>query len=270
MKVDVMMNTYNSERKLKQCLESIHASIPINKLIIVDKFSTDKTVEIAKEYGAEIIQSNCSLAEARAMGFQKASTPLVVNIDSDIILPKDWFNQMMRYWRSNQIGALWGVPIHLGDPTHTKYQLAMYKFRGPTHYHIPFLSNMIARRDILENIEFPLCYKLGSVAGEDWFLMHWIEQQGFKCVIAPVYCEHYSYPPLINCKTYWGGASTRLSGQGMKGLLSILLRFFFGIPQGIFTALVSHDSKLLTYRLRHKWQEIYGFLHWHKYFNLRR
>ena len=55
--VSVVIPTYNSERTLEKCLKSIVDQTYKNiEIIIVDKFSEDKTVEIAKSYGARIIQ----------------------------------------------------------------------------------------------------------------------------------------------------------------------------------------------------------------------
>jgi len=58
LKVDVMVCTYNSARYLDACLESIINNIPVNTLWIIDKYSTDRTVEIAKRYGAKIVQTH--------------------------------------------------------------------------------------------------------------------------------------------------------------------------------------------------------------------
>jgi len=49
MKIDVAVCTYQSERYLDECLTSVEKSVPINKLIVVDHYSTDKTIEIAKK-----------------------------------------------------------------------------------------------------------------------------------------------------------------------------------------------------------------------------
>ena len=57
MMVSVVIPTYNSERTLEKCLKSIVDQTYKNiEIIVVDKFSEDKTVEIAKSYGARIIQ----------------------------------------------------------------------------------------------------------------------------------------------------------------------------------------------------------------------
>jgi len=46
--IDVVMITKNSDFMLKRCIESIYANLPVENLIIVDGFSTDKTFKYYK------------------------------------------------------------------------------------------------------------------------------------------------------------------------------------------------------------------------------
>jgi len=48
MEIDVIVLTKNSERLLTECLASIYENVPVNKLIVVDGYSTDSTLEIVK------------------------------------------------------------------------------------------------------------------------------------------------------------------------------------------------------------------------------
>jgi len=255
MAIDVMVNTYNSERYLEPCLVSIRENIPVRKLFVIDKFSEDRTVEISKKYGAEVIQSNCSLAEARKLGFNLVETEKFVNVDSDIVLPSDWFNRVMKYWNSDNIGCIWGVPVHM-EPLHRAYQTSMYKLKPPTLRRIPFLPNMVARKDLLEDIEFPYWMRSGSVAREDYAIMHWIEKKGFICKCAPVYCDHYTYPSLLGTKTFWGGGSLRLEDTNMKNFLRLVRGVVLSIPQSIFTSFVSGNARIIPYWLQFRFQEL--------------
>ena len=46
MKIDVVLLTKNSIKPcLKECVESIFANLPVNRLIVVDGGSTDGTLE---------------------------------------------------------------------------------------------------------------------------------------------------------------------------------------------------------------------------------
>lgn len=55
-RISVVLAVYNEEKNLRSCLKS--AKDLAWEIVIVDGGSTDKTLEIAKEFGAKIIQTN--------------------------------------------------------------------------------------------------------------------------------------------------------------------------------------------------------------------
>ena len=48
--VDVAILTMNSDRMLRECINSVYQNVPVNNLIIVDGYSTDTTADIVKEF----------------------------------------------------------------------------------------------------------------------------------------------------------------------------------------------------------------------------
>ena len=48
--IDVAILTMNSDRMLRQCINSVYRNIPVKNLIVIDGFSTDRTAEIVKEF----------------------------------------------------------------------------------------------------------------------------------------------------------------------------------------------------------------------------
>lgn len=52
--ISVVILTYNEELNLENCLKGV--SNWVSEIFVVDSFSTDKTLGIAKKYGAEIVQ----------------------------------------------------------------------------------------------------------------------------------------------------------------------------------------------------------------------
>ena len=96
MKIDVIMITKNS---LKPCLiesiESIIKNINLNKLIIIDAFSNDGTVDLLnkyRKYNLNIIQKDCNRGKAREIGIKNVETDWFAFIDSDVILEDNWLN----------------------------------------------------------------------------------------------------------------------------------------------------------------------------------
>lgn len=106
--ISVLIPTLNAASVLGKCLKSIvEQDYPKEKLeiIIADGGSTDKTLEIAKKYGAKIYKNPLKTGEAgKAVALKKAKNELVALIDSDNILPdKNWFKEMVEPFSSPEI-----------------------------------------------------------------------------------------------------------------------------------------------------------------------
>jgi len=87
MKVSVVVNTYNEEKNLSGCLES--AKDFADEIIVVDMHSDDKTVEIAKKFGAKIFEHEYTryVEPARNFALSRATGDWILLIDADEELP---------------------------------------------------------------------------------------------------------------------------------------------------------------------------------------
>jgi glycosyltransferase involved in cell wall biosynthesis len=84
--ITVIVPARNAEGILEECLASIAASGPA-EIIVVDGNSSDRTVEIARRYAAQILNDEGKgLPAARLLGAQAATQPLVALIDADVVL----------------------------------------------------------------------------------------------------------------------------------------------------------------------------------------
>ncbi len=50
MQVDVVLLTKNSDHLLVKCLTSIYQNVPLKTLIVIDGFSTDRTLKILEKF----------------------------------------------------------------------------------------------------------------------------------------------------------------------------------------------------------------------------
>lgn len=108
--VSVVIPTYNSEKVLPLCLESIISQdYPKEKIeiIIADGGSKDKTLEIAKGYTDKIFPNPLKTGEAgKAVGIKKAEGEIIALIDSDNILPdRDWLKMMVEPFEDEEIAG---------------------------------------------------------------------------------------------------------------------------------------------------------------------
>lgn len=87
--VSIGIPTYNSEKTIKNCLESINKQSYKNiEISIIDNFSSDNTIEIASKYNAKIVKIKASRSKARNIGINQSNGTFVLCIDSDMELTK--------------------------------------------------------------------------------------------------------------------------------------------------------------------------------------
>lgn len=81
-KLSVVVITFNEEKNLRRCLDSIKGIA--DEIIVVDSNSTDKTVAIATEYGATIIQQTfLGYGAQKNFANQHATNDWVLSLDAD-------------------------------------------------------------------------------------------------------------------------------------------------------------------------------------------
>ncbi len=85
MNVSVVIIAKNEERKIARCLESVRWA---DDVIVVDGMSTDKTVDIAKSFGAKVVSHEFtgSFADDRNVGMDRASHEWVLTLDADEVV----------------------------------------------------------------------------------------------------------------------------------------------------------------------------------------
>ena len=80
-KLTALVPTFNEEEMLPGCLESIEWA---DEIFVVDSFSTDSTVEIARSRGARVVQHEyVNSATQKNWAIPQATHPWVLVIDSD-------------------------------------------------------------------------------------------------------------------------------------------------------------------------------------------
>lgn len=85
--VSVLIHTLNEEKNIRNCLETVKWA---DEIIVVDMYSEDKTVEIAREYTDKIFSfERLGYADpARQFSLKKASNNWILSVDADELVPK--------------------------------------------------------------------------------------------------------------------------------------------------------------------------------------
>jgi len=82
--ISVIILTYNEEKNIEDCLKSVYGWV--EEIFIVDSYSTDKTLEIARKYTDKIYQhpfENYSKQRNWALENLPVKTEWILNLDSD-------------------------------------------------------------------------------------------------------------------------------------------------------------------------------------------
>ena len=158
MNIDVVMITKNS---LKPCLyesiTSILRNIPLNKLIIIDSYSNDGTIEsikLFKNINIIIVQNECGRGKAREIGIKNVETEWFAFIDSDVILEENWFSNIEKNI-SNKIGAIEGN-VKSADGKIQKIQQYMRGYTNCT----------LIRTNLVKDINIPFAAEVQKILDE--------------------------------------------------------------------------------------------------------
>ena len=82
--ITAIILTLNEEKNIEECILSLRSVV--TRIVVVDSFSTDRTVEVAKELGAEVLQNkwvNYSTQFVYALENANIQTKWVLRIDAD-------------------------------------------------------------------------------------------------------------------------------------------------------------------------------------------
>jgi glycosyltransferase involved in cell wall biosynthesis len=194
--VDVVMLTKNSEHMLSKCLSSIYQNVPVKNLIVIDGFSTDRTLQILdkfnKKYGnISLFQMDGSRAKARTEGIRRVSSDWFMFVDSDVLLCKDWFKKAQADIASD-VGAVWGSNIDVIPNVKDKRILKLQSIVARQCFYLRGgMHDTLILRKAVEGIKIP--EHLHTY--EDAFIVQWIEEHGRKVLVGSnIYCLHYKPP----------------------------------------------------------------------------
>jgi len=85
MKLSVVIAAKNEEKNIRACLEAVKWA---DEVVIVDDRSTDRTVEICREYGARIVINDAggSFHKNKNLGLDNASGEWLLSLDADEVV----------------------------------------------------------------------------------------------------------------------------------------------------------------------------------------
>lgn len=93
--------TFNEEKRLPRCLHSLSF---VDEIIILDSYSRDGTVQIAKKYGAKIYQRNFTgYVDQKNHAIQLASFEWILVIDADEVVTDNLKNEIIEIIKNRKV-----------------------------------------------------------------------------------------------------------------------------------------------------------------------
>lgn len=83
-KLSVVVICFNEEAILEKCLSAVQWA---DEIVVVDSFSTDRTLEIARKYTSRVFQKEWrGYAQQKALALHHASHPWILSLDADEVV----------------------------------------------------------------------------------------------------------------------------------------------------------------------------------------
>ena len=98
LKITAIILTFNEEIHIERCIKSINKNV--DEIIIIDSFSTDKTIEICRKYKKVRFYKHKFKNHANQLNWAirnlKIKPNWIIRIDADEIVEKNFFKKIKK------------------------------------------------------------------------------------------------------------------------------------------------------------------------------
>ena len=221
-KVSVVVASYNAERTLKACLDSLERlNYPNYEIILIDDGSTDTTPQIALMHpGVRYFKHgrNLGLSVARNTGFAAATGEIIAFTDADCRADEDWLYYLVEDLLSSDFVGM-GGPNLLPPEDSPVAAAVMASPGGPAHVmltdrqaeHIPGCNMAFYKWALIEVGGFDPMF---HAAGDDVDICWRLQQAGHQIGFSPAaFVWHYrrsTVPDYLRQQRGYGEAEAML------------------------------------------------------------
>lgn len=159
--ISVVIAAYNEEKNLPKCLAAlVSQNFPKSgyEIIVVDNNSKDKTAEIARSFGATVVEEEKQgNTFAVKKGMDSATGEIIAMVDADTIVEKNWLLDISKTFEDENVVGLTGMGyVKTGNKLLDKLEQKFYKYFLVTHFLIGkphFMGfNLAVRKSAYEKI----------------------------------------------------------------------------------------------------------------------
>jgi rhamnosyltransferase len=163
VQASIVIRAFNEERHIAKLLTGLRQQVDVAcEFILVDSGSTDSTVSIAKQFGANVVSispADFTFGRALNLGCEAASHDLIVIASAHVYpLHCDWLSQLLAPFQDNQIALTYGRQV--GDQVSKYSETRLFAKWFPNHSDLnqphPFCNNANAavRRTVWQQYRY--------------------------------------------------------------------------------------------------------------------
>lgn len=111
IKVSIIILTFNRQKLIQKCLDSLYDNISSNyEIIVIDNGFTDGALNLLKKYKRLIVienSNNVGVAAGRNIGIKKAKGKYIIFLDDDAYVSQMSFEKIIKYMeKNNKVGII--------------------------------------------------------------------------------------------------------------------------------------------------------------------
>jgi glycosyltransferase involved in cell wall biosynthesis len=214
--VSIVICTYNRAKSLKNTLDSIMTmSVPEDlswEIIVVDNNSSDNTKEIVEDFKiktrlnvAYAFEEKRGLSNARNSGIREAKGEIIVFIDDDVIVDREWMGEIFKIVNSGkEYGMIFGqTRVYSPDLCRLSTKEVDHEetFEMPcSPWAVGNGNNMLIKRSTLDilgyfDISLGAGTKIGSAEDTDY--VHRVLRSGMKIIYSPDLIVYHNHGKIL-------------------------------------------------------------------------
>ena len=111
-KLSIIIPCLNEEKHIEKLLKSVKKQKFPCEIIVADAGSSDKTIRVAKQFRVKVIKGGLP-ARGRNLGAKTAKSDMLLFLDADVLLPKDFLRSCYNEIKFDKIDAAtcYALPI---------------------------------------------------------------------------------------------------------------------------------------------------------------
>jgi glycosyltransferase involved in cell wall biosynthesis len=250
--VSILIRTKNEERYIGQTLSALFSqSYKYYEVLIVDSGSTDRTLEISRNYPVKIYEikaEDFTWGYALNYGFQKAAGTYVICLSAHALpLSEDWLETLISNFDDKHIAAVMSNTLPWPDCNPFDRRGLLKKFnmqKQELTEDQPFIfgnTSSAIRKDIWKKIPFD--ESLSYCEDHDWIAK--VRKLNYRIIFEPnakVYHSHNESLAKIYARSYQESCAREVLKIQKFSLTGLMLDLFAGTVYDMLYVLIKGDN----------------------------